>query len=196
MQFLVVGTDGPDFGEGPSDLHEAHQQYMDEWSASLVARGPTLTPDGAAHTGSVHVVDVLDAAVARRFALEEPYARAGWYSEVAVTPFHPCVSGTMWDRPRPATDRAAAFIHARCDLGTGDAAALCQELARPQEPAWLFAGLALGEVPTQAVGLVGAVDLTPDEARRRVRALLRAAAVTGAVDVECHRWTRGGRRDA
>jgi uncharacterized protein len=195
VQFLVVGTDGPGFVEGPSDLHEAHQQYMDGWSASLVARGPTLAPDGAAHTGSVHVVDVPDAAVARRFALEEPYARAGWYSQVVVTPFQPCVTGTMWDRPRPATDQPAAFVHARCDLGTGDVATLCQELARIEEPPWLFAGLALADDDTRALGLVGAVDLTPDDARRRVDALLRAAAVTGVVDVECHRWTRGGRRD-
>jgi len=176
-------------------VNEAHQQYLDGWSETLVARGPTLTPDGAFHTGSVHVVEVPDAVAARRFALEEPYARAGWYSDVAVTPFQPCVSGTMWDRPRPATDQPAAFVYARWEPGTGDANALCQELARPQEPAWLFAGLALDAHRTQTVGLMGTVDLTPDDARRRVRALMRAASVTGAVDMECHRWTRGGRRD-
>ena len=196
MQFLVVGTDGPDFDEGPSDLHEAHQQYMDGWSESLVARGPTLTPDGGAHTGSVHVLDVPDAEVARRFAFEEPFARAGWYSEVVVTPFQPCVSGTMWDLPSPATVRPAAFVCARWEPGTGDAPALCRELAQADEPPWLFAGLALRADRTLAAGLAGAVDLTPDDARRRVQALLRAVAGTGAVDVECHRWTRGGRRGA
>jgi uncharacterized protein len=189
VQFLVVGTDGPDFVYGESDRHEAHQQYMDRWSGALIARGPTLTPDGADHTGSVHVVDVADADVARRFALDEPYARAGWYAEVSVTPLEPCVDGTMWDRPKPAADQPSALV--RASWGSGlHADTVRRALAAADDPRWLFAGLMLTADRTQIVGLAGAVDLAPDGARRRIEALVG----TSAVDVQ--RWMRGGRPDA
>ena len=53
---------------------------MDGWADVLVARGPVLSNDGERHAGSVHVVDLPDLAAAHRFADEEPFARAGWYS--------------------------------------------------------------------------------------------------------------------
>jgi len=84
MQFLVLGVDGPGFGSD-DDLNEAHWSYMDNWADTLVARGPTRSVAGGHHTGSVHVVELPDAAAAARFAYEEPYARAGWYSTIEVT---------------------------------------------------------------------------------------------------------------
>ena len=183
----MVGTDGPAFVYDDNDRHEAHQRYMDGWSGALIARGPTLTPDGADHTGSVHVVDVADAGVARQFAFDEPYAQAGWYAEVSITPLAPCVDGTMWDRPRPAADQPAAFI--RASWTTGPATdALRRRLAAADDPPWLFAGLALSDDRTHVVGLAGAVDLAPDVARRRIEALV------GSATVDVHRWMRGGRR--
>ncbi|HEY7048280.1 MAG TPA: YciI family protein [Jatrophihabitantaceae bacterium] len=186
MQFLVVGTDGPAFVYEESDRHEAHQQYMDDWSGALIARGPTLTPDGADHTGSVHVVDVADAGVARQFAVNEPYAQAGWYADVSITPLAPCVDGRMWDRPKPAADQPAAFVRA---TWTAEPAtdAVRRQLATADDPPWLFAGLALSDDDGRVVGLAGAIDLAPAEARRRIEALVGSAAV------DVHRWTRGGR---
>lgn len=196
MHFLVLGKDGPDFDFGPSDLHEAHWAYMDDWRRALVARGPTLSSDGADHTGSVHVVEVRDAEVARRFAMGEPYARAGWYSEVSVIPLQPCVSGTMWDRPTPTKEQPAALV--RASIAADDAVehvadAVRRRLAASGDPQWLYAGVALSEDRSRPIGLVGLVDLPPGDARRHMEALVVAGTGTAATGVECHHWRRGGR---
>jgi hypothetical protein len=172
---------------------------MDEWSHALIARGPTLTDDGAAHTGSVHVVDLPDVGVARRFAFDEPYARAGWYSEVSVIPLQPCVSGTMWDRPTPATDQPAAFARASflTNRSAGHVAdAVRQQLTDFADSDWLYAGVALNEDSSLAVGLVGLGDLTPREAKRNLEALVLTGSGSTPTGMECHRWQRGGRPTA
>src|SRR5262245_47572195 len=76
VRFIVYGRDGDAFDYGPSDRHEAHQAYMDAWLSHLIARGPTLSPDGEDHTGSVHVIEVDNADIARGFAVRT--VRAGW----------------------------------------------------------------------------------------------------------------------
>lgn len=179
MRFLVYGRDGEKFDYGPNDLDEAHQSYMDGWLPVMIGRGPTLSPDGADHTGSVHVIDVDDIVVARRFAVEEPYASAGWYAEVSVWPMRSLTEGTMWDRPQPAESQASSFV-------------LVSWAARPIDEArfatlpWLFGGLLLDE-NAAGVGVAGALDLAPGAARELLRDL------PGAVQV--HRWARGGRPD-
>lgn len=177
MRFLVYGRDGEKFDYGPNDLDEAHQSYMDRWLPSMIGRGPTLSPEGE-HTGSVHVIDLDDAATARRFAFEEPYASAGWYDEVSVWPMRSLAEGTMWDRPQPAPDQLSSF-------------ALVNWAARPIDEVrigtlpWLFGGLLLDD--GACVGVAGAFDLTPGAARELLRGL------PGVVEV--HRWARGGRPD-
>ena len=181
MLFLVYGRDGAAFDFGPNDRHEAHQAYMDGWLPRMIGRGPTLSPDAASHTGSVHVIDADDLATARRFAFEEPYASAGWYTEVSVWPMRSVVEGTMWDRPRPADDQPSSFL-------------LATWLARPIDDVavrradWLFAGTLWTGDLLSTVGFAGASDLAPSAAAELAREW------PGAVEV--HRWERGGRRDA
>ncbi len=182
MRFLVYGRDDATFDFGPNDRHEAHQAYLDGWLPRLVARGPTLSPDGTQHTGSVHVVEVDDAETAHAFAFDEPYARAGWYAEIVVLPMSPLVDGTMWDRPTPAPERAASFVLARWPgRPVGD--------LRVAAPDWLFAGMLLGTEPGTTIGFAGSVDLPPAEVAEQLRASLPEGA-----QVEVHRWQRGGRR--
>jgi uncharacterized protein YciI len=71
MPFYVHGHDKPGVGAEMLDLTEAHWSYMDRFADRLILRGPTLSDDGAEHTGSVHVVDLADRAGAERFATEE-----------------------------------------------------------------------------------------------------------------------------
>jgi len=84
MPFYVHAQDRPGVGAGLSDLAEAHWSYMDRFADRLLLRGPTLSDDGADHTGSVHVVDLADRASAERFATEEPYWLAGLYRQVTT----------------------------------------------------------------------------------------------------------------
>src|SRR5690349_925557 len=61
---------------------EAHWAFMDQYAATMIARGPTLSDDGAQWTGSMHIVGLPDAAAAQVFAFEEPYYRAGVFGDV------------------------------------------------------------------------------------------------------------------
>jgi uncharacterized protein YciI len=194
MDFLVMGQDAATFDYGPNERHEEHQAYMDSWSDRLVARGPLLSDDGTRHVGSLHLVSTTDLASARRFALEEPYARAGWYAGVTVSPFVSCLAGTMWDRPAVAPDHPSSFVYAAWaapPAENGLFERLARRLAGQADPAWLFAGILLDDAARPA-GLAGAVDLPQDEAADRIRAVLTY--VTGqACQLTTHRWARGGR---
>jgi len=47
----------------------------------MIARGPTLSPDRATWTGSLHIVDLPSAEAAYEFAEREPYNRAGMFGQ-------------------------------------------------------------------------------------------------------------------
>jgi uncharacterized protein YciI len=189
MRFLVHGRDGSAFDYGHSDRHKAHQAYMDAWSSHLIARGPTLTPDGEDHTGSVHVIEVENADIAGSFAFREPYAQAGWYADVSVTPMLPSVEGTMWDRPVPPASQPSSFLRATWSpRPLEDVASLHRRLAE-SNPNWLFAGLMLSDDLESSSGFAGSIDLSPAEAGDR----LRTALDMPPADLEIHRWARGGR---
>jgi uncharacterized protein YciI len=195
VQFLVYGQDGAEFDYGPNELHDAHQAYMDAWSAELVARGPTLCPDGSQHTGSVHVASLADLQEARRFATEEPYARSGWYAQVSVVPLRECVEGTMWDRPTPGPEVASSFVIAAWEPVAFERQLLDylrRELGRTGRRPWLFGGLLTSEDLNEVNGFVAAIDLAPSEAERQITALLAQTSVPEAA-IEAQRWMRGGR---
>ena len=65
-------------------LLEAHWSFMDRYADRMIARGPTLTEDGSAATGSLHIVDLPDRAAADTFAFDEPNFRAGVYRGVLI----------------------------------------------------------------------------------------------------------------
>lgn len=83
-------------------LDEAHWTYMDAYAARMTARGPTLSPDRASWTGSLHVLDLDSSLDARTFALRDPYHRAGMFQDHLIRRFDNLLGRTMWDvTPRP-----------------------------------------------------------------------------------------------
>jgi hypothetical protein len=62
MEFLVYSRAAPNAAatEDEDALNEAHWAYMDRFADGMVARGPTLGPDRATWTGSIHIVDLPD----------------------------------------------------------------------------------------------------------------------------------------
>jgi uncharacterized protein YciI len=80
-----------------AQLTEAHWSFMDRYADAMIARGPTLTADRATATGSMHIVELPDAAAARVFAFEEPNYAAGVYSEVMVRRWRNALGRTMWE---------------------------------------------------------------------------------------------------
>ena len=196
MQFFAYGIDAEGVGEKLDALGEVHLAYMDQFASRLVARGPTLSPDGTAHTGSVHILEASDLTAARRFAFEEPYSRAGLYSTVTVTPWCNALGGTMWDRPPASPETQSTIVIASwpgrpCAPDVRDACwrALTHPVA---QEAFVFGGLLLGQGEGETVGLAFALDRDLSDTERLVTTLGCAQASNSIVS---RRWSRGGRPD-
>jgi uncharacterized protein YciI len=56
VDYFVYSRDAPGVDDKMTALTPAHWDYMDRFPDRLVARGPTLSADGEAHTGSLHIV--------------------------------------------------------------------------------------------------------------------------------------------
>ena len=95
MEFFVYCRDKPDAMATRKALVEPHWAFMDGYAQGMIARGPTLTEDDRI-TGSMHIVDVPDAAAARVFAHDEPFAKAGVYSDIVVRRWRNVLARTMW----------------------------------------------------------------------------------------------------
>jgi uncharacterized protein len=96
MEFFCYHRDRPGSTPLRSRMVEEHWSYMDRFTATMVARGPTFTSDGTL-TGSVHILDLADPTAARTFAFEEPGYQAGAYRDVLLRRWHNSLGRTMWD---------------------------------------------------------------------------------------------------
>jgi uncharacterized protein len=190
--WFVYCRDRPDTAELRMQLVEEHWSFMDGYAERMVARGPTLTEDGRAATGSLHVVDLPDAEAVRVFAYEEPNYRAGLYAEVLIRRFRNLLGRTMWEFGGEAdASRFLVIAHARsgakeAHLDLLDAGAyrdlliLCGPLLSGDGSTWVGDALAV-EMP----------------ARAAIEDLIRADPFARAdlyERVEIHRWEFGGRR--
>ncbi|MFH8793524.1 YciI family protein [Streptomyces sp. NPDC017941] len=166
-------------------LVEEHWSYMDRYAARLIARGPTFAADGETPSGSVHIVDLPDAAAARAFAFDEPNHQAGVYRDVLLRRWRDMLGRTMWQFPGRETDGDQYLV-----LGLGpEGTDRVTDLAPPSDRDGLIAfGPLLSDDATTWVGtaaLVRAAD--PDGAR----AVLRPHAYA---ETEVRAWEFGGRR--
>lgn len=96
MLFLFYGRDRPDSGPTRRALLQAHWDYMRPYIPAMVARGPTMSDDGHAVTGSLHIVDLPDAAAAHAFAHDDPLATGGVFESILVRRFRNVAGRTMW----------------------------------------------------------------------------------------------------
>ncbi len=96
MEFFCYHRDRPGSMPLRSQMVEQHWSYMDQFAATMVARGPTFASDGTL-TGSVHILDLPDPTTARTFAFEEPGYQAGAYRDVLLRRWHNSLGRTMWD---------------------------------------------------------------------------------------------------
>lgn len=132
MEFLCHHRDRPGSQPLRDELLEAHWSYMDRYTKEMIARGPTLADDGHTPTGSLHIVDLPDAAAARAFAFDEPNHQAGVYRDVLLRRWHNTLGRTMWEFPGGPTGGNRYLV---LGLGTGQAT----DLAVPPCPDALIA---------------------------------------------------------
>jgi uncharacterized protein YciI len=96
MEFFCYHRDRPGSAPLRSQMVEQHWSHMDQFAATMVARGPTFTSDGTL-TGSVHILDLPGPAAARTFAFEEPGYQASAYRDVLLRRWYNSLGRTMWD---------------------------------------------------------------------------------------------------
>ena len=184
MLFFVYGQDRPGAQAEMEALAEAHWSYMDRFAGRLILRGPTLSGDGAEHTGSVHVVDLADRACAERFATEEPYWKAGLYRDVTVARaivLHHC-------EPAEGLPAASALVIGQWPARPGD---LPVPGVDPDAQV-SFVALLVDDDQSCTTGIVSVAVALPGEAAGIVQPL--ADRLGGEpVALTAQRWTRGGR---
>ncbi|MEU5950368.1 YciI family protein [Micromonospora sp. NPDC047465] len=181
MEFFCYHRDRRDSLALRTELLEEHWSYMDRYAAAMIARGPTFAPDGETPTGSVHIVDLPDAAAARAFAFDEPNYQAGAYRDVLLRRWHNTLGRTMWDFPGGRSGGNRYLV-----LGLGAGRAADRDLP-PDRDDLIAYGPLLSDDGATWLGtavLVGAAD--PDEAR----AVLTSDRYA---EIEVHDWRFGGR---
>jgi len=181
MEFFCYHRDRPGSEALRDELLEAHWSYMDRYATEMIARGPTLADDGDTPTGSVHIVDLPDAAAARAFAFDEPNYQAGVYQNVLLRRWRNTLGRTMWDFPG---GRAGGDRYLVLGLGAGRAA----DLAAPADSGELIAfGPLLSDDGAAWLGTAALVRAPDPDTARAVLTPDRYAAI------EIHHWAFGGR---
>ncbi|MGI5132703.1 YciI family protein [Pseudonocardia sp. CA-107938] len=181
MEFLCYHRDRP--GSTPLRGHmiEAHWSYMDRFERELIVRGPTFEDDDETLTGSIHAVDVPDAAAARAFAFEEPCYQAGAYRDVLVRRWRNALGRTMWEAPTLRGSDPGFLV-----LGLGEGPPVDVE---PADPDRLIAyGPLLSDDGATWLGTAAVLRAADAAAAGAVLTTDRYAAV------EVHNWEPGGRR--
>ncbi|MET9377353.1 YciI family protein [Streptomyces sp. NPDC002992] len=188
MEFLCYHRDRSGSMPLRQALLEAHWAYMDGFAKQLIARGPTFDAAGERCTGSVHIVDVPDAATARAFAFDEPNYQAGVYRDVLLRRWRNTLGRTMWEFPG---GREGGNRYLVLGFGEGEPVDLTPPPA-PSEPSdrddLIAYGPLLSDDGTTWVGTAALVR-APDAAT--AAAVLRTP--DRYADIEVHDWFFGGR---
>ena len=181
MEFFCYHRDRSGSGVLRDALIELHWAYMDGFEREMVARGPTLTPDGETATGSVHVVELPDPAAARAFAFDEPNYQAGVYRDVLIRRWHNQLGRTMWEFPGGRAGGQRFLV-----LGLGEGPAVDEQ--PPDDDGLIAYGPLLSDDGAAWLGTVLLARAADADAARALLTVERYAAV------EVHHWEFGGRR--
>jgi uncharacterized protein YciI len=173
---------------------------MDQYAEQMIARGPTLTPDGERTTGSMHIVDLPDSAAAHRFAYEEPNYKAGVYGEVLIHRWQNTLGRTMWEFAGATAEYQRFLIIAH---GNPEATAPLAPLTEAHNDylnggygdRLIAHGPLLSESGTIWVGTALLTELPDRPAAEAMMANDPYALADLYADIEIHPWQFGGRSE-
>jgi uncharacterized protein len=193
MDFLIYGRSAlaGDDSDTPQ-LDDAHWSYMDTFADRMTARGPTLSADRQTWTGSLHVVDLPDVEAALAFAWNDPYHRAGLFTEHLIRRLDNLLRRAMWDFTLRSGDLPFLVL---ADSENGGSPPV-------SENAPLSPGLAerlivwgtLSSVHTQRPSGVALALAAPDQDAVRSLIADEPDILGGCAQLEIHAWEFGGRR--
>jgi uncharacterized protein YciI len=86
MLFAITNIDKADSFALRAATRETHLGYLDGIVAQLVLAGPLLNAEGQP-VGSLLVVEAENKDAAAAFAAADPYAKAGLFASVTITPY-------------------------------------------------------------------------------------------------------------
>jgi uncharacterized protein len=200
MEYFFYCRAKPDSAALWAQLTEAHWSFMDRYADSMIARGPTLTTDRATATGSMHMVELPDAAAARVFAFEEPCCVAGVYAEVMVRRWRNALGRTMWEfeGDEVANPRFLVIGHGSPDTNSVGSALRAAQRRYFADGGYLEHMIARGPLLSDdGREWVGDATLIELRDRATVEAMLASTPFVQAglyAHVEVHDWEFGGRR--
>lgn len=182
MEFFCYHRDRPGSTPLRERMVEQHWSYMDQFAATMIARGPTFTSDGTL-TGSVHILDLPDPTAARAFAFDEPGYQAGAYRDVLLRRWHDCLGRTMWEfnGGRPEYNRYLVLGFTLEPVG--------DVVGLPHRDELIASGLLLSDDGSWVLGAAVLLEAPDQDSAREV---LSAHPYSG---VEVHQWQFGGRPD-
>jgi hypothetical protein len=87
MYFMLHCLDKPDAGGIRAANRPAHLDYLKSNDAKIRMAGPLLTEDGSGMVGSLLIFEVTSRKEVEDFAAGDPYAKAGLFQSVTITPW-------------------------------------------------------------------------------------------------------------
>jgi uncharacterized protein YciI len=87
MLYAIYCTDKPNHLQTRLDNRPAHVEYLKSFGGQHICTGPLLSDDGQGMVGSLLVMDFVDRKAVEDFAANDPYAKAGLFQSIAITPF-------------------------------------------------------------------------------------------------------------
>jgi uncharacterized protein YciI len=87
MQFMLYCLDKPGAAGLRAEHRGAHLEYLERHAAKISAAGPLLTEDGNGMIGSLLIFEVPSRKAVEDFAAGDPYAKAGLFQSVTITPW-------------------------------------------------------------------------------------------------------------
>lgn len=86
MLFYIACADRPGALQLRLDTRADHLAYLEGFQDKIVFGGPTLGGEEETPNGSVLIVDMEDRAAVESFAAGDPYAKAGLFENVTISP--------------------------------------------------------------------------------------------------------------
>jgi len=87
MHFVIRAIDKPGSLHIRMDNRGDHVEFLKAHSDQIVAAGPLLSESNGDMTGSLLIMSFADLAEAETFTRDDPYAKAGLFESVEISPW-------------------------------------------------------------------------------------------------------------